>query len=302
VCAGGLDGLWTRRGDAWSHAAPRGGLPSNDISALAADGDTLWVGTFDHGLATFDGKRWTTIAGVDPRIDAIVVAPDAIWVGTAEGLVALDRTGRIVQQYTRRDGLPGRSVLALARLHDGRIVVGSSNGAAIVDGGHLARIGPRTSAADKGLGNVWAIAEDRDGSVWLGATTGLYHGPALAWSAKDGGEVGAWDHRGVATGELRDDWVTAIAVGDDAVWVGTYKGGVARVRNGTASIADGWVNPAGLAIDGDRVLAATMDGLMTIDRNGSSSTISGLPGRDVTAVARIGRTVWVATRRGLAST
>src|SRR5262249_33842744 len=160
----------------------------------------------------------------------------------------LARDGRVLAHYSRRDGLPGRSALALARLRDGRIVVGSSSGAAIIDpadpagGNHrVSRVGPRGGAST--LGNVWAIAEADDGALWLGATTGLYHGPALAWSAKDGGEVGTWEPHSVASNELRDDWVTAIVVTHDAVYAGTYNGGVTEIDHGGAhALGGGWIN------------------------------------------------------------
>ncbi len=313
ACAGGLDGLWTRgtREAAWQHAPLRGGLPSNDIAALAADGDTLWVGTFDHGLATLTNGHWKTIdvPGLDARIDAIVVAPDAVWVGTAEGLVAVSRDGnRVIARFTRSDGLPGRSVLSLVRLSDGRIAVGSSSGAAVIDNGRLERVGPQGGLGHERVGNVWAIADGSAGTLWLGTTTGLYHGAATAWAGKDGGDAsvaGAWTRFSVASGALRDDWVTAIATRGDAVWVGTYKGGVTRIDLTSATVAtalgDGWINPAGLVWDGDHLLVSTMDGLRSGDgATNAWTTTSGLPGRDVTASVRIGGTLWVATRRGLA--
>ena len=195
--------------------------------------------------------------------------------------------------------MPGRSALALAQLRDGRIVVGSSSGAAIIDDHRVLRVGPRGGEA--ALGNVWAIAEADDGTLWLGATTGLYHGPALAWSAKDGGEVGAWERHSVASGELRDDWVTAIVATHDAVWAGTYNGGVTKIdRAGATQLGGGWINPAGLAWEGDHLLAATMDGLVRLDGT-AWTTIRDLPGRDTTAVVRMRTTMWVATRRGIAT-
>jgi hypothetical protein len=43
-----------------------------------------------------------------------------------------------------------------------------------------------------------------------------------------------------------------------------------------------------------------MDGLMIGDGQGTAWTATpGLPGRDTTAAVRAGRTLWVATRRGL---
>jgi len=296
MCAGGLDGLWTEARGTWTHGPTRGGLPSNDISALAADGDTLWVGTFDHGLARFDGHTWHAVAGVDARINALAVAPDSIWIGTAEGVAQVDRTERVLATYSRRDGIPGRSALAVTVLHDGRVAVGSSSGAALIDRGRVSRVGPHGGTA---IGNVWAIAEGDDGSLWLGAVTGLYHGPAQTWTTKDGGDAGTWDRRSVASGDLHDDWVTAIVVSHDTVWAGTYKGGVAQIdRDKVTQLDGGWINPGGLARDGEQLAAATMDGLVV--RDGTSwRTIAKLPGRDATAIAYVGRTMWVATRRGL---
>lgn len=312
VCSGGLDGLWTRAHGAWRHAAKAGGPPSSDISAVVADGERLWVGTFDQGLASYEpGRGWQRIAGVggpDPRINALVLAPRPggarLWVATAQGIQVVDAAGAVVRRLGRNDGLPSRSVLSLARLGDGRIVAGTSAGAAFVDDAGVSRVGPR-GLGDRGIGNVWAIAETAAG-LWLGTTTGLYRGPATPWSSKDGSDDAAataehWQRLSVASGQLRDDWVTALVARGDVVWAGTYNGGVMRIEGDTATaLGGGWINPSGLRWDGDRLLAATMDGLVSGDgRTAAWTAFAGLPGRDVTASVRTGKVLWVATRRGL---
>jgi hypothetical protein len=112
-----------------------------------------------------------------------------------------------------------------------------------------------------------------------------------------------WQRLSVATGHLKDDWVTAFAVKGDVVWVGTYNGGVARIEGDTATqLGGGWVNPSGLTWDGERLLASTMDGLVVGDGTSTTwTTMRSLPGRDTTGSLRIGGTLWVATRRGIAS-
>ena len=309
ACTGGLDGLWTRARGSWQHAPKAGGPPSSDISAVVADGARLWVGTFDQGLASYDADHgWRRIAGPDPRINALVLEPRPdgarLWVATAEGIQVVDAAGSVVRRLGRGDGLPSRSVLSIARLVDGRIVAGTSVGAAFVDDNRVRRVGPR-GLGERGIGNVWAIAETPAG-LWLGTTTGLYRGPATAWTSKDGSDDPAalaerWQRRSVATGELRDDWVTALATRGDVVWAGTYNGGVSRIDGDVATaLGGGWINPAGLVWDGDRLLAATMDGLVTGDGQGTAwRATPALPGRDVTAAVRAGTTLWVATRRGL---
>jgi hypothetical protein len=312
ACTGGLDGLWTRARGAWHHAPGAGGPPSNDISAVVTDGARLWIGTFDHGLTRYDPDRgWQRIAGPgapDARINALVLEPRPdgarLWVATAQGIQVLDAAGHTLRRLGRGDGLPSRSVLSIARLSDGRIVAGTSVGAAFIDDDGVQRVGPR-GLGDRGIGNVWAIAQTSAG-LWLGTTTGLYRGPATPWTSKDGSDDVAavadrWQRLSVAGGQLRDDWVTALVTRGDVVWAGTYNGGVARIDGDTATpLGGGWVNPSGLVWDGDHLLAATMDGLVTGDgRTPAWTATPGLPGRDVTAAVRTGKALWVATRRGL---
>jgi len=324
MCTGGLDGLYTRTHGGWHHAAKTSGPPSSDVSAMVADGGRLWVGTFDQGLAHYEAERgWTHIAGIDARINALALEPRPdgarVWIATAEGIMVVAHDGNVVRRLGRSDGLPSRSVLSIARLGDGRILAGTSVGAAFVDGPVVRRVGPRPPAPpaqvpnepkrldDRAIGNVWAIAE-ANGMLWLGTTTGVYRGVATPWTSKDGSDDASarldhWQRLSVATGHLKDDWVTAMAVKNDVVWVGTYNGGVARIDGDTATqLGGGWVNPSGLTWDGDRLLASTMDGLVIGDGSHASWTAQrALPGRDTTAALRMGKALWVATRRGIAS-
>ncbi|MBL0217986.1 MAG: hypothetical protein IPQ07_29415 [Myxococcales bacterium] len=297
ACAGGLEGLWLRaKADApWVAAAPAAGPPTNDVSALAAAGDKLWVGTFDHGLASYEQGVWKKFehAKLDRRINALLVDGAKLWVATAAGLTVIDGTN--VRQLTKADGLPARGILSLAKLRDGRILVGTSAGAAIVGEGRPLHIGAKQNLEAK---NVWAVAEDADGWIWLGTTTGLFRGKA---------DDTAWTRYSVATGHLRDDWVMAIATRDRSIWVGTYKGGVTRFDPTDAGVTttplgDGWINPGGLRFLGDALFATTMEGVRIGDGTSATwQTLDRMPGKDTTAAARIGDTLFISTRRGLVS-
>jgi len=300
ACAGGLDGLWLRATATapWRAAANHAGPPSNDISALALQGDRLWVGTFDQGLAVLDRGAWRRITdrAIDPRINALLVdRQQRLWVATAAGISTID--GDRITQLTIRDGLPSRSVLALTELHDGRILVGTTSGAAILGDGRPIALGAKQNLEAK---NVWAVAEDADGWLWLGTTTGLFRGRA---------DDATWTRYSVATGQLRDDWVMALAIRDHSLWVGTYHGGVTRLDDAgsdapvAVALGDGWINPGGLRWIGDTLYASTMEGLRTGDGAAPTwTTVAGLPGRDTTAAVLAGDTLWIATRRGLAAT
>jgi hypothetical protein len=204
-----------------------------------------------------------------------------------------------VARMTRRDGLPGRGVLSLARLRDGRVIAGTSTGAAIVGDGRVVPVGP----AGTDIGNVWAVGEDADGMLWLGTTTGVWRGPSSAEGKTARGAD--WKRMSMATGHLDDDWVMAIAARGRSVWIGGYKGGVVRFDlddlSAAARVGAGWVNPGGLVWMGDTLHASTQDGLRASDGIGGAwTTMAGLPGKDVTAMVRAGDATWIATRRGLA--
>jgi ligand-binding sensor domain-containing protein len=113
-----------------------------------------------------------------------------------------------------------------------------------------AGIAPRADAAtrdfyftrlgsDRGLtqNTVTALAQDRQGFVWVGTQGGLHR--------YDGQRYVAFRHDPRDPGTLPDSFVTALAVeGDQALWIGTYSEYVARLdlRNGRIrrySITDG---------------------------------------------------------------
>ncbi len=301
ACAGGLDGLAVRatKSAGWTQVAKTKGIPANDISALAADGDVLWVGSFDHGVAKLHNGAWTKVESgkLDHRVNAILVEPRAkkpsrIWVATANGISIID--GSAVTEITKADGLPARGVLSLALLRDGRVLAGTMHGAAILaDGVRPVVIGQKQNLEVK---NVWAVAQDSQGYLWIGATNGVFRG-----AVDDTG----WMRYSVATKHLRDDWVMAIAVRDNEVYVGTYKGGLTRFDLGTTPAAtqlgDGWINPGGLRWDRKTLYAATMNGLRATDGRDTWASSQVFTVDDTTATARVGELLFIASRRGVVS-
>jgi hypothetical protein len=144
---------------------------------------------------------------------------------------------------------------------------------------------------------VWAIVEQDDRTLWLGTSRGL-----LARSPD-----GRWRRLSVSSGHLEDDWVTALAVREQSLWVGTYSGGVTRIalatpRGRARALGGGNVNPGGLALVGGTLYAATMDGLRARSTTSGTWSIlrSAMLGVDVTAALPAADGLWVASRRGLA--
>jgi hypothetical protein len=320
-CVGASDGLFVqaRRGEPFrAVAAPA--LPSGDLSAVARDGDAVWIGAFDHGLARLEAGRFTKVDGVDARVNAIAVEGHAAWIATARGLfhVAPRGSGFAVTATTAADGLPSSDVHAAVLLSDGALLVGTAAGAALVQGGAVTPL-----AAKVGIprGGVWAVAELHAGAsrlLVLGTSRGLLVGAVdrdgvVARTdprAEPPAAAKAWTSYSMATGDLDDDWVTALAVKGSSIYVGTYNAGVTRLDLAPAApanavraarVADGYVNFGALALVGDRLYAGTMTGLVAIGaRGGATQVLRAAPGVDVTAIAPFDGGAWIASRRGLA--
>ncbi len=314
-CLGTADGLFVAKyGENYGESAiamPNAGLPSNDVAALARDGDRLWVGTYDRGLALLQKGTWTTIRGpdLDERINALATqttfGKTRLWVGTTRGLVRIDGDKKQTH-FGVADGLPADDVHAIATLSGGRLLVGTAKGAVLLEGLDGKTNGKTVTSFGKKQGlkidAAWAVAEGPKGMLLVGANTGLY-----ARGPKDK----EWRRFSMLGGQLADDWVTSLVVRGDEVFVGTYAGGVSRlVFSGkdvvSTQLGGGYVNLGGLTIVGSSLYAATMDGLLVraLDADGGASAWKNLPkaalGLDVTAViAGDAGALWIASRRGL---
>ena len=299
ACAVTPRGLWIRPRDT-AHWRPvrLNSPPSNDIAAADWDGERLWVGTFDQGLATWERNRWreATADGLDNRINQVVVERTAtgprVWVGTARGLWRIENGQS--KRLGRLDGLPSTDVHALARSRSGGVLVGTSLGAVHVRGD---RIRPLATKSTLRIRTVWAVAEDGKGRRWIGTNQGLV--------LLEPRRSPRWFT--VASGHLDDDWVTAIHTHGDRVWVGTYAGGVSELtirENGdwdAFQLGGGYINIAGLTRWRGHLFAATMEGLL-VRRPGQVKWTrfkDPLLRGDVTGVVPTADGLWVLSRRGL---
>jgi hypothetical protein len=203
------------------------------------------------------------------------------------------------------DGLPHSYVRAVRVLSAERVLVATDGGPAIVERDRVTPLGPVEKGTPTPLASPmhasWALAAAPDGTLFVGTTSGLY------W-----GKDGRYERASLATGELGDDWVTAIALDGDDVYVGTYAHGVARlrfpagrrdVRPAAAQLGGGYVNPDGVVLAGGRVFAATMDGLLERAKSDEAASWTtrrdAALGRDVTALRFVGGDAWIASRRGV---
>jgi ligand-binding sensor domain-containing protein len=289
-CVATARGSFLRQGERWLLVATAG-PPSNDVAAATEDEQgRLWVGTFDQGLAVRENGAWREVAGIPRFVNDVHGdrARNGVWVATARGLYLV--TGGLA---SRHGPLPSEDVHSVTVTPLGRVVAGTSRGAAILDGDRwrpLAPKGPAQRAA------AWAVAGGPDGSVWIGTNRGLFE-----W--REGEDL---RRLSMASSHLPDDWVTAVALRGQDLWVGTYAHGVVRLSRGAdrswsaRAFGGGYVNPGGLAFVGDTLTVATMQGLHAL-RAGQSvlEPVTGIPVLDTTRVAPGSAGAWVATRRGM---
>ena len=197
---------------------------------------------------------------------------------------------------TARDGLAATPALALAAAPDGALWVGGLHGVSRWDG----RTAEAWSKAD-GLGDDWVTS--------LAAT------PDAVWAATWGGGVSRYDPaatehpwRTLSTADgLPSDLVTSLAAAPDgALWVGTYGGGLARVRDDTVeAIAEGpaspWITALTIAPNGDLWVGTSGEGVARRDARGWTTFRAELPDPAVRSLGadRDGR-VYVGTATGLA--
>ena len=179
-------------------------------------------------------------AGIIPRDVVAALAQDRhglIWIATGDGLVRFD--GYRFRPLERESPIMAHRSLGWIRTllpaRDGRLWIGTE-----VDG--LSMYDPITQRVrDYGLDNhapangqrsgfptIRALAEDLDGSVWVGSMGG-----GVARLDPDSGQFTHYRH-GSEAGSLPDDRVQALLVDrDGSLWVGGQNGLSRRVRGGT---------------------------------------------------------------------
>ena len=278
-------------------AAPPSLLTDGNVSALAMDGaGRLWVGYFDRGLDIVEANGRVTHVEDDRVfcVNRVVHGADRTAVATANGLVYFDAAGRPRQVLTREDGLIATHVTDV--LVDGAAVwAATPAGLTVFDGS-----GARSWNAFHGMGNnhVYCLAR-RGREIVCGTLGGL--------TCLEQGAVRV--SHSTANSGLRANWVTALAVGGEDLFVGTYGGGVQCLQGhaGWQRFADlpeeMVVNPGAMVATPSGVYAGTLQhGLLCFDRTRLRwrRITSGLPSANVTALAWANGTLYAGTDNGLA--
>ncbi|MBV9744300.1 MAG: PAS domain-containing protein, partial [Acidobacteriia bacterium] len=315
----------------------RSGFLNGAVYAIAQTPDGfLWLGT-QSGVVRFDGVRAAPLA-LPPgqqlpstAVGSLLPARDGtLWIGTLDGLASWSH-GRL----TEYPALAHQTVIALVEARDGTVWAGGFGSPT----GKLCaiRAGNVRCFGDNGsLGSaVASIYEDTDGSLWVGAATGLWRwnpGPPTLYLPKPvpnsqafargdhgagmmvaldslyqlaGGKFVNYPLRGApspltARTLLRDR--------HGGLWIGTQAHGIVHVYEGKTFLftqADGLTDDQVVALFEDRegtIWAATPNGLDQFRESpvGSLSVNAGLSSATTTSIlaARDG-SIWIGTADGL---
>ena len=243
------------------YGAPEG-IPNNSITSLAEDADgALWIVSLGALLQLTNGKAhnvpvdrlgsvksprrvyvdsqntlWVSgVGGVSRRTsdgfvpvlgtkelgDVLVVAlqntKDGLWLGTVHGLMRYGND-HTLRRYYAKDGLPNDHIRGILEDHDGRLWVATYGGLSRFDGERFT-----SPPGDPfGGGTVWAIFEDREQNLWVGARDSFYRlrdNPFTVLGKREG---------------LPSD--APMAVHEDRqgeLWVAYRDSGLVRLHNGT---------------------------------------------------------------------
>lgn len=250
------------------------GLPDIICTALSlSEGGTLWVGTFDSGIASFDDKADRFLRVMDKPWQAGEVsslkelADGSVWITTA-------RAGLVEWHPSLPDSVSAVRGLTPVSLRKTKGLVTDREGSVWTIGDNaLINLRPCVAIfhepAGEAAGEILAVHVGDNGAVYLSTPTGVY--------ATTSGGHREWRKMLIA-GLTPNDMVVTMQQ-DEAgnLWLGTFGQGLIRVtpsgRTDRFTEQDGLVNDnvLDLAVSGDTLWMATLGGVGCVPLHGAGT-------------------------------
>ncbi len=301
----------TRDGKNWSQIPLRNGLvlPDDAIAAMAPSTESMWIGTFNHGIYRYtgqshrdhliDSRRWTKYEiPNEPShhdVEAIAFAPDGVaWFATAGGVSSFD--GKTWKTYSIQDGRYEQDFWSIGVESNGTVWLGSrTNGVSKFDGKNW-----ETFMPGKGMnGNFYytGLAITPDDHVWFGNDSVL----AGYWR-------GTWQSFSALS--TFDDIQAIATAPDGSIWFGRWQDGLAHYNGKDWKV---YTKAGGLPDEYIHTIAIDPQGIVWIGTNQGAvrfngenwktfTTADGLAGNEVRAIAiSLDGTVWCGTEKNGAS-
>ena len=228
----------------------RDGLPSDDVQSLYRDArGVIWAGTRDGKIARLVQGRFERVSlGIpESSITAFVETADqSLWIATFGSGIFRLRDGTLTA-FSVGDGLPDPRVAGLYRDRSGKIWTAGWKGVSFWDGKRFVA----DSAVNKSVDYAIGCRKDRDGNLWIAASSGLFR------AQKD--TVVKLDRNSGLSSDFTSD---VFEDRDGNLWVAT-RAGLDRLRDGplrTFSEKEGLVGDSGPIVVGDDGAIWTISG------------------------------------------
>jgi ligand-binding sensor domain-containing protein/signal transduction histidine kinase len=238
------------------------GFRSQSITALCASrSGALWIGTADRGLFVvrdgllqpFENEHLLRTGSIKALLET---RDGSLWVGTTNGLFQWN-AGRLAQ-WTTNDGLAENLIRALYEDRDGVLWVATGNPglSCFRDGAFVQQPLPKAV-----YGALRAICMDAQGSLWVGANSGL-----TCVNRREMETLQFTKTRG-----LPDNIVSVVHEDREGhLWVGTY-GGLSRIANGKVIIEH---NPRDEPFDPVYTMFEDREGTLWVGTKGGLSQLN----------------------------
>lgn len=235
-------------------------LSNNVISALTLDADErLWIGTFRNGIDIFstDGKKQKHLENESIR-EINFLLSDArtktVRAATSGGVFEFDKALNF-SALTKSDGLISNSVMHISS--NPTVYYATSRGLMFSENGDL-----RAMTNINGLpsSNTYTTLSARN-SLFVGTLNGLAN-------IENGKVIRVFKD---SNSNLKQNWVTALCLADERIFIGTYGGGVfellasGEIRSFAAETGKFAVNPNAIYSDGERLFVGTLEGVWILN-------------------------------------
>ncbi len=232
------DGVWQFINGKFTAFSTADGMVGDVAFSLTQDAlGTVWVST-ERGLSRFQDNVFnlniTAREGLPKVRPSAVLNDDTgdLWVGTTKGLSRW-RGGKFVD-FKDSESLAKKSIQVLYKDAENNLWIGTSSGLSRFDrqlnGGKIIEYNQSEQLAEA---NIFSIAGSLTKGLWLGTARGILF-------LKDD-KITAYTNKDGLTGEA----VMSFYEDADALWIGTFGGGLNRFKNGvftTVSMHEGLYN------------------------------------------------------------
>jgi len=261
-------------------------LPENKITGICRFHNELWVGTFSSGIAKYNSDGWQSpFRNISPFINDLATDKSALWIATDDGLV---RIGADFYIFRKPDGLNSNNITTLH--YDGQFLwAGTNRGVCRNE-----KFGWRQYYISDGLcgDHIYGISA-YDGTGWIATYGGVTKiAPTGIECFRRCDEA------------IKNDWVTAIALSKDDVFVGTYGGGISRYHNNEWEFFQNGkiINPDAVTVwRGNPIFGTAGQGLLMWDGLDffNLSQKMELPLYEILSIFSDDNYIWVGTTNGL---